>query len=434
MSEQTSLDKFHAFEQPPLADRDTFARTIVFQIPTLTAKKSGLLNRAMKDYRLARQLACEYFRDHDASEFTISDQNELSAEIAGQDEIDLSRRQVAYAIRTVHQNYREFQRELHASPPEANRADTLSIPRRGTRVFYEDGRYYLNVQTGLDTLNLPLRTSSDTHHADYLPYPSSVPDKESTYQQRAGVKFSDLSPEDFPSRTQKLSTSTLQKRGERRFTANLTVQIATRQERSYDAEDARYIVSVDRGRNQLAHAALYDSDEDHVVDWWNRGGDEVEHYMTQFAERISEFQSAGVWDEMADARQRRFRYKKQVDYEIANALVDLARGTNGSVAIVMEELSGMSRLGSYSVENRRFSEWSYYRLGEFIDQKATPHDIPVEQVDAYNTSQTCSRCGETEGTGRRGVHFTCESCGYEQHADANAAVNIAKRFAGNGPD
>jgi IS605 OrfB family transposase len=223
-------------------------------------------------------------------------------------------------------------------------------------------------------------------------------------------------------------TSTIQKRGERRFTANLSFEVAKRQQRTYDREEARYVVGVDRGRNQLAHAALYDRESDHVTDWFNRSGNEAEHYMNEFAERIREFQSAGVWDQMDRSRQRRYRYKKQIDYEIANAVVDLARDAGGSVVIAMEDLQGMSNLGNYSVENRRFNEWSYYRLGQFIEQKAAPYDIPIERVEPYNTSQACSRCDESDMTVRKGVHFECEACGYEQHADANAAVNIAKRL------
>jgi IS605 OrfB family transposase len=105
----------------------------------------------------------------------------------------------------------------------------------------------------------------------------------------------------------------------------------------------------------------------------------------------------------------------------------LARDADGSVVVALEDLWGMSNLGNYAVENRRFNEWSYYRLGQFVKQKANPYDIPVERVDAYNTSNDCSRCGEGDSTRRNGVHFECETCGYEQHADANAAVNIAKR-------
>lgn len=86
----------------------------------------------------------------------------------------------------------------------------------------------------------------------------------------------------------------------------------------------------------------------------------------------------------------------------------------------------MGKLGNSSVENRRFNEWSYYRLGEYIQEKAAPYDIPVTEVPAYGTRQECSQCGEGENTRRSGVHFECGDCGYQQNADANAAVNIAK--------
>ena len=82
---------------------------------------------------------------------------------------------------------------------------------------------------------------------------------------------------------------------------------------------------------------------------------------------------------MEAARERRARYKRQVDYEIANAIVDFARG-RFSVGIALEELSDMSRLGATPTECRRFNHWSYYRLGEYIQDKAEPYDIPVTEV------------------------------------------------------
>lgn len=421
---QAELTEFGSFEQPSYDQRGTIIRTLVIQIPPLTAKKAGLLNRAMKDYRRARAYVCEAFERYDPSELT---QNELVETIYHQDDIQLLNHQIAYGYRTVKQNFDEYWSDPDASPPEATRADTLVIPRSSTYIFYENDKYYLNIPTGQGKVNLPLRTSNNTHHADYLPNSASVPVGESN-RGRDGTKFSDLTPDDFTSRTRQISTSTIQRQGKRRFTANLSFQIATKQERTYDVEDAQYVIGVDRGRNQLAYAALYNREQDHVHDWWNRSGDQVRHYSDQLAERIREFQSAGVWDQMDEARQRRHRYKRQVDYEVANAIVDLARQSSSSVVIALEDLQGMSKLGSYSVENRRFSEWSYYRLGQYIEQKAAPYDIPVERVDPYDTSQECSRCGENDVSVRDGVHFECPACDYSQHADANAAVNIAKRF------
>ncbi len=42
-----------------------------------------------------------------------------------------------------------------------------------------------------------------------------------------------------------------QKQEPRQFTANITFQVATQQERTYDTDDAWYVVGADRGRNQI---------------------------------------------------------------------------------------------------------------------------------------------------------------------------------------
>jgi len=407
---------------------ETYTRTVQFETPVLTAKKAGLLNRAMKDYRRAREYACRYFQNHEDEDggfdLSYSERDTLRKRIGRQDDVNLPARAIYPAITTVEQNYKEYEKDDDANEPQANRADTLGLEGQDARIFY-DYYYYLNVSTGPKSVNVPLYVSDDAWHQDRLPLPEYIPAKESNRQRRCGVKFADLEPGNFPNDTVKLSTSTMSKVGKRRYVANLVFQIKKRMTQDLKPEDARYIVGVDRGRNVLAYAALYDRESSHVEDWWSRKGDEVQHYMDRFSERIREFQEAGVWEKMEDARKRRLRYKEQVDYEIANRVVELAREKVGA-AIALEALSDMSRLGDYGKENRRFSEWSYYRLGEIIKQKAEPYDIPVKEIEPAYTSQDCSRCG-SEDTDRDGVHFRCEDCGYDQHADANAAVNIAKR-------
>jgi len=48
-------------------------------------------------------------------------------------------------------------------------------------------------------------------------------------------------------------------------------------------------------------------------------------------------------------------------------------------------------------------------------------------VNPWQTSQTCSVCGVTDGKSREKNTFRCVSCKSELHADVNAAVNISRK-------
>lgn len=410
-----------------MATDETYTRTIQVPVEGLTANKAGKLAAAMKDYRTARQQAIQHFRtEASATDMTLSERNELRKAISSRDDVALFTRTAEVGIKTVQQNYAEFEKGTFDTEPEAKRADTLALEGSDTRLFHSGERYYLDIPTGRGSILCPLRVTDDAWHDRRFPDPEVVSFEG---RSRCGVEFADIDADDFPDNTVKLSTSTLSRTGERSFVANLVFQHKPRMQQP--VEEPRFVIGVDRGRNQLLSAAVYDVERDHVVDWLNMPGDEVEHYMDRFAERIREFQKNKVWEQMEDARERRFAYKRQQDYNAANRVVDMARERFG-VQIALENLSDMSRLGSYSVENRRFSEWSYGRLRDAIARKAEPYGISVVTVKPEYTSQTCSRCG-ADDTSRSGVHFECNDCKYEQHADANAAVNIAKRAAGVGP-
>ena len=52
----------------------------------------------------------------------------------------------------------------------------------------------------------------------------------------------------------------------------------------------------------------------------------------------------------------------------------------------------------------------------------------VIKVDPAYTSQACSRCGHTAKSNRPSqAVFACGACGFQAHADHNAAVNILAR-------
>lgn len=125
-------------------------------------------------------------------------------------------------------------------------------------------------------------------------------------------------------------------------------------------------------------------------------------------------------------RQRRFQ--KDVNHQISKRLIEEAQRTNRAIAL--EDLTGIrARTRARGAEQRaRHSNWSFAQLRQFIDYKARLAGIPVILVDSKYTSQQCARCGHIEKANRRSQsEFLCRACGHQEHADVNAAQNIALR-------
>ena len=79
--------------------------------------------------------------------------------------------------------------------------------------------------------------------------------------------------------------------------------------------------------------------------------------------------------------------------------------------------------------SRRVHSWSFAQLKSFVEYKAEERGCTVVAVDPRHTSQACSRCGHTAPNNRRSQRrFVCRSCGFELHADLNAARNIAAKY------
>lgn len=71
---------------------------------------------------------------------------------------------------------------------------------------------------------------------------------------------------------------------------------------------------------------------------------------------------------------------------------------------------------------RKLSTFAYRIYRRAIESRAARLGIAVVAVDPRNTSQRCSRC-QLIGTRKR-HQFTCQHCGFCDHADRNAARNI----------
>jgi transposase len=72
----------------------------------------------------------------------------------------------------------------------------------------------------------------------------------------------------------------------------------------------------------------------------------------------------------------------------------------------------------------RFSNWAM--LVRRLEEKAPGR---VQKVRAAYTSMTCNACGHCEQGNRKSQAFLCLACGHSDHADVNAAKNIAAGHA-----
>ncbi len=75
---------------------------------------------------------------------------------------------------------------------------------------------------------------------------------------------------------------------------------------------------------------------------------------------------------------------------------------------------------------RKLNNWSFYQLEQFLRYKAEAAGKSVITIDPRYTSQKCSDCGHIYKGNRKGNSFHCVKCGFQIHADLNAARNIAE--------
>jgi len=154
-------------------------------------------------------------------------------------------------------------------------------------------------------------------------------------------------------------------------------------------------------------------------------GKEIEEYRLHRQRVRSSFQSKGTTG--CKKTLKRLSGKERttariVNHTIAKRIVEKAK--NEGRGIALENLKGI-RLRSVKkgrVFRARVGRWSFFQLRSFLEYKAKLAGVPLVLVDPRYTSQRCFQC-KSLGS-RKGESFKC-ICGYSEHADINAARNIA---------
>lgn len=121
-------------------------------------------------------------------------------------------------------------------------------------------------------------------------------------------------------------------------------------------------------------------------------------------------------------------FKRTTNHKYSKKIVELALQQRCGV-IQMEDLKGVA---ADEKKATFLGNWTYYDLQEKIENKAKERGIVVVKIDPKYTSQRCSECGyihkDNRPKGEKGQsYFKCVECGFEAHADYNAAKNIATK-------
>lgn len=121
------------------------------------------------------------------------------------------------------------------------------------------------------------------------------------------------------------------------------------------------------------------------------------------------------------------RFAADTNHCIAKSIVTEAERTGRGIAL--EDLGGIrDRVRLRRPQRVTLHSWAFHQLGQYIAYKAKRAGAAVVYVDPAYTSQGCSACGHVAKANRPNQStFLCRSCGFAEHADRNAARNIAAR-------
>lgn len=169
---------------------------------------------------------------------------------------------------------------------------------------------------------------------------------------------------------------------------------------------------------------------------WHRysiKGNELLHFRRQTEKRRKELQEQGKYCGEG-RRSRGVQTRIQPIYTLRNKISNFRDTTNHKYARFVIDMAlkhgcgtiQMEELKSIAADNTFLKNWPYYDLQQKIEYKAREHGITIVYIDRSYTSQRCSKCGHIDKNSRQSqAVFQCTSCGFEAHADYNAARNIA---------
>lgn len=181
--------------------------------------------------------------------------------------------------------------------------------------------------------------------------------------------------------------------------------------------EVTHTVGVDLGENIMYCAVVAAGNDVKQVEM--ESGTEYRHYRESLKRKRQRFMENDNLRGIKKARNQYEKYTDHITHVASREIVDLATEYD-NCGIVIEDLSHYRESADDAIH-----DWPYAELQTKIIYKATEEGIPVKKVDPAYTSVTCRKCGHESRNNREGSEFSCVRCGYEVHADVNAAANLS---------
>lgn len=186
------------------------------------------------------------------------------------------------------------------------------------------------------------------------------------------------------------------------------------------------VIGVDRGINYLAVAT-----DGQIAQFF--GGGRTKHIRHRHSKNRASLQRQKAMKHTRSIRRvlKRLRgssarFMRDVNHVVSRGIIDFAKRT-GNPTIALEQLDVIRNAPRRREQNGDANSWAFFQLEQFLQYKAADLGFEIIEVDARHTSQGCSKCGHTQKSNRNGHEFSCKACGYQLHADLNAARNIKLR-------
>ena len=100
----------------------------------------------------------------------------------------------------------------------------------------------------------------------------------------------------------------------------------------------------------------------------------------------------------------------------------IRRSVNTFAGFAIESPKRLANLRSGKLQG-----WARSYFANRLDILGKENGVKVIEINPYQTSITCSKCGVADKRNRAGRIFNCVKCGYINHADINASKVIALR-------